>query len=117
MPRKPLLIMVAGPYSSGGANSDQRAANLRALNEAALAVQAKGHTPLIGVNAVLPMIELAGHDRYSELMMPICRQLAAHCDAVLRIGGPSQGADEEVEIVIANGGIIFRNVAEIPMAD
>jgi len=35
---KPLWITAAGPYRSGAADADARAANLRALREAALAV-------------------------------------------------------------------------------
>ncbi len=72
---RPLLIMVAGPYRSGGADRDQQERNLRLMNEAALAVWERGHTPIIGVNAVLPIVHVAGESRYKELMMPICLDL------------------------------------------
>ncbi|MDG1212036.1 MAG: hypothetical protein P8Q48_14340 [Paracoccaceae bacterium] len=69
-------VMIAGPYSSGGANPAQRAANLTAMNAAALAVFEKVHTPVIGVNMALPIINLAGEDRFEEIMMPVSLALA-----------------------------------------
>lgn len=112
-----MLIMISGPYTSGGADKAARAANLRAMNEAALAVWERGHTPIIGVNAVLPIIAVAGEDRYSELMMPICLELADRCDAALRVGGVSKGADDEVNRIAAKGGRVFRSLSEIPKAN
>src|SRR4029450_8989389 len=87
-----MWIMIAGPYSSGGADAAQRAVNLRALNEAAVAVLRRGPIPVIGVNMALPMIEAAGPDSYDRIMMPVSLALAERCDACLRIGGPSAGA-------------------------
>jgi len=106
--------MIAGPYSSGGADDEQRAVNLRAMNETALRIFEKGHTPIIGVNMALPVIECAGEDRFDELMMPISLALAARCDAVLRIGGPSVGADQEVERLRAAGKPVYLSVDNIP---
>ncbi len=80
-------IMIAGPYSSGGADAEKRSNNLRAMNEAALVVFQKGHTPVIGVNMALPVIGVAGDDRFEEIMMPMYVTLAERCDAILRIGG------------------------------
>jgi hypothetical protein len=110
-----LVIMVAGPYSSGGADATQRERNLRIMNEAALAVWRRGHVPLIGVNAVKPIIDVAGAEHFESMMMPMCRALADKCDAVLRVGGPSQGADEEVTRVAAKGGAVFQRVEDIPV--
>ena len=61
-----MWIMVAGPYSSGANNDAERAANLRVLNEAAVAVLDRGHIPVIGVNMALPVIDAAGEGRYEE---------------------------------------------------
>lgn len=109
-----MLIMIAGPYTAQGADAAQRAENLRRLNEATIAAWERGHTPRIGVNAVLPIIECAGSQRYDELMMPICLDLADRCDAVLRVGGPSRGADDEVAAVTARGGRVYGSIADIP---
>ena len=87
-----MLIMVSGPYRSDSDDPDVWKENLRSMNEAAYEVFKKGHTPLIGVNAALPIIAEAGEDKYEEIMMPISLALANICDAVLRIGGDSKGA-------------------------
>ena len=111
-----MWIMVAGPYRAGSADAATRAANLAALNEAALAVWAKGHVPVIGVNMALPMIDAAGLERYDELMAPVSLALAERCDAVLRIGGASGGADREVELIRVKGGKVFDDMGDIPEA-
>ena len=111
-----MWIMVAGPYRAGSGDAETRARNLAALNAAALAVWEKGHVPLIGVNMALPMIGDAGPDRYDELMAPVSLALAERCDAVLRIGGKSNGADREVDLIRARGGMVFRSLTEIPSA-
>lgn len=43
-----MWIMVGGPYGTGAKSTDERAANLARMNEAALAVWRKGHVPIIG---------------------------------------------------------------------
>lgn len=109
-----LWIMVAGPYSSGAADPTARERNLRALNEAALALIEAGHTPVIGVNMALPMIEAAGPESYARIMMSLSLALADRCDACLRIGGPSRGADEEAERFRRRGRPVFFSLAEVP---
>ncbi len=111
-----LWIMVAGPYRSGAVGAAGRADNLRVLNEAALAVFRRGHLPVIGVNLALPVIEVAGAESFDEIMMPVSLAAAERCDAVLRIGGPSGGADEEVERFRDRGLPVFRALNEIPEA-
>ncbi|MEM7526415.1 MAG: DUF1937 family protein [Pseudomonadota bacterium] len=116
-----LWIMVAGPYGAGGADAAQRAANLADLNRAALQVLAAGHVPIIGVNMALPVIEAAeaggDADAYETIMMPLSLALTARCDAVLRIGGASRGADAEVSRFQAAEKPVYRSVEEIPAAE
>ena len=113
-----MWIMVAGPYRSGGADAAQRAENLRALNAAALALLRLGHVPVVGVNMTLPVVAAAGDGdaAYGEIMMPLSLALAERCDACLRIGGFSRGADEEVERFLAAGRPVFRGIEEVPGA-
>lgn len=106
-----MWIMIAGPYGHGARSASDRAANLRALNEVALAVWQKGHVPIIGVNIALPIVDLAGDP---GLMMPISLALVDRCDACLRIGGPSGGADEEVARFVALGRPVYRHLDDIP---
>jgi hypothetical protein len=109
-----MWIMVAGPYRSGSADPAVWAANLRRLNAAAYVVFLKGHVPIIGVNLALPVIESAGEESYGQIMAPLSLSLADRCDAVLRIEGVSQGADDEVETFRARGLPVFRSVEEVP---
>lgn len=113
-----MWIMVSGPYTAGGADAGRRAANLRAMNEAAVALHRMGHVPVIGVNMALPMIEAAGGgpDAFDRIMMPVSLALADRCDACLRIGGPSKGADDEMERFRAAGRPVYRSLAEVPPA-
>jgi hypothetical protein len=106
-----LVIMVAGPYSA--ATSDARARNLRAMNEAAAAVARRGHIPVIGVNAALPVLDAAGLPNTDPLMMKISLALAARCDACLQIGR-SPGADREADLIRGLGKPVFTRVEDIP---
>ena len=111
-----MWIMVAGPYRSGSSDPAAWAGNLRRLNDAACEVMRRGHIPIVGVNLALPVIESAGEDTYREIMIPLSLGLTERCDAVLRIDGVSQGADDEVRMFQARGLPVFRSVEEIPRA-
>jgi hypothetical protein len=113
-----MWIMVAGPYKAGARDATAQAANLRKLNEAAVALHRAGHVPIVGVNMALPMIEAAGGIAadYSELMAPVSLALVERCDACLRIGGPSGGADDEVRRFEAAGRPVYRTLGEVPAA-
>ena len=108
-----MWIMIAGPYRSGGGGPDMHARRLRELNGAAHAVFRKGHIPVIGVNMALPVIgrrgraALRGADD-ADLA------LAERCDGVLRMGGKSDGADPEVELIRSRGGAVFFSLEEVP---
>lgn len=117
---KNLMILVAGPYRSG-TNDDPAliAANVKAMTDTALALYNKGHLPVLGEWFALPLIEAAGSKEigdavFNQIFHPVAIQLISHCDGVLRIGGPSAGADEMVETGLAYGKTIYRNLEEIP---
>ena len=115
-----LLIVVAGPYRSGtNDDPDKLAANVTTMNQAALEVFRAGHLPVTGEALALPLIELAGStevgdDVFDEIFHPIARRLLHRCDAVLRVGGPSRGADEMVAIARDQGKPVFAAVDELP---
>ena len=111
-----MWIMVSGPYTAGHADEAQRAKNLDAMNEAAVALFRAGHVPIIGVNVALPMIRVAGEASYDEIMMPMSLAAAERCDACLRIGGPSRGADDEVERFRRRGLPVYFSLDEVPPA-
>jgi len=115
-----MLVLVAGPYRSGtGDDPALLAANVETINRAALEVFRAGHVPVTGEGMALPLAELAGSERvgdaaFDAVFHPLARRLVAHCDAVLRIGGPSAGADEMVALAAAAGRLIVTSVDELP---
>ena len=116
-----LMILVAGPYRSG-TNDDPAliAANVKAMSDTALEIYRMGHLPVLGEWYALPLIEAAGSKEvgdeiFNEIFHPVAVQLIDHCDAVLRIGGPSAGADEMVKTGLQKGKQIFYKKSEIPV--
>ena len=117
---KPLMILIAGPYRSG-TNDDSSliAANVEAMSNMAWNVYKKGHLPVLGEWIALPLIERAGSTRvgdpiFNDIFHPVAIQLLLHCDAVLRIGGASSGADEMVQVGRNNSKLIFHSLDEVP---
>ena len=117
---QPLMILIAGPYRSG--TNDEPAliaANVRAMNEMALRVYRAGHLPVLGEWFALPLVDLAGSTRvgdagFNEIFHPIARRLVARCDACLRIGGASTGADEMVALARDHGKQGLHRFEDIP---
>ena len=117
---KPLMILVAGPYRSGTNDIPELIeANVKAMTDTALELYRMGHMPVLGEWFALPLIEAAGSTAvgdaiFNEIFHPIAVQLIDHCDAVLRIGGASSGADEMVNTGKAKRKIIFLDKSSIP---
>ncbi len=117
---KPLLILVAGPYRSGTNDIPELIeANVRAMTDTALELYKMGHMPVLGEWFALPLIEAAGSKQvgdqiFNDIFHPIAVKLIDHCDAVLRIGGASAGADEMVKTGQAKGKIIFLDKSKVP---
>jgi hypothetical protein len=116
---RPLLILVAGPYRSNtGDDPDKIANNLHVMNSASLELFRLGHIPVTGEALALPLIAVAvskqvGDEIFNEIFHPIARRLIERVDAVLRVGGPSTGADEMVTLARAAGKQVFVAVDEI----
>ena len=119
--QKPMLILVAGPYRSGTNDDPKRIhANVKFMNEVALQVHDVGHLPVLGEWFALPLIETAGSAKigdevFTRIFYPVAIKLLDFCDAVLRVGGNSQGADEMVRIGKSKGKLIYQSVSEIPV--
>jgi hypothetical protein len=106
-----LMILVAGPYSAP--TPEGRAANLRKMNQAAAVLAQRGHIPMIGVNAALPVLDAAGLPYSDELMMEISLALAARCDAVLHLAR-SPGADREADLIRGLGRPVYTSLEDVP---
>ncbi len=108
--------MIAGPYRGGSSDGKEWKKNHSFLNKVAYQVHLKGHVPVIGVNVALPIIKTVGFEHFDELMMPISLAMAERCDAVLRVGGYSKGADEEVEVFKTKDLPVYYALDELPLA-
>jgi hypothetical protein len=118
-----MMILIAGPYRSG-TNDDPALIlkNVHAMESYALPIFRAGHIPTLGEWLALPLVALAGSKKigdeaFNEIFHPIAVRLLEKCDAVLRVGGPSAGADEMVRVGRSLGLKIYTNLAEIPKAE
>jgi hypothetical protein len=117
---KSMMILIAGPYRSG-TNDDPVLIhrNVETMESYALPIFLAGHIPLLGEWLALPLVNLAGSERigdgpFNEIFHPIAVRLLEKCDAVLRVGGASAGADEMVRIGRKLGLNIYTDAAQIP---
>ncbi|MCE9644360.1 MAG: DUF4406 domain-containing protein [Chloroflexi bacterium] len=115
-----MFILIAGPHRSGTADDPEKiAANVRFMETHALPIFHMGHIPVLGEWFALPLVHLAGSkaigdDAFNEIFHPIAERLLEKCDAVLRVGGTSQGADMMVEIARKRGLKVYYTLDEIP---
>lgn len=116
----PMMILIAGPYRSGTGDDPQKMqANIEAMEEFALPIFRAGHIPILGEWFALPLAARAGStqtgdEAFNEIFHPVAVRLLSRCDAVLRMGGPSAGADEMVRLGQEMGKIIYHRLDEIP---
>ena len=114
------LILIAGPYRSG-TNDDPALIkkNVQLMESYALPIFRAGHIPILGEWLALPLVELGGSKTigdpvFNEVFHPIASRLLEKCDAVLRVGGASTGADDMVRIGRALGLAIYKGLEDIP---
>jgi hypothetical protein len=118
-----MMILIAGPYRSGTEDDPAKmAANLAALEAAAWPIFQKGHVPMIGEWAALPILRGAGGGApgsatYDAVMHPTAHRLLAKCDGVLRLPGASTGADNDVRIATERGIPVWTSLDQIPAAN
>ncbi len=93
--------------------------NVDAMEDMALQVFRRGHLPVLGEWFALPLLKHAGSTKigdavFDEIFHPVARELIGKCDAVLRIGGPSAGADDMIATGRRLGKRIFLSLHEVP---
>ena len=114
------MILVAGPYRSGTDGDPARiAANVEAMTRVSLELYRRGHLPVMGEWFALPLIEQAlaegdPPDPDRAIFHPIAEQLLERCDACLRIGGPSDGADRMVSSARRLGKTVYTDLEQVP---
>lgn len=120
---KSMMILIAGPYRSG-TNDDPALIrqNVELMESYSLPIFRAGHIPILGEWLALPLAALAGSQKigdeaFNEVFHPIAVRLLAKCDAVLRVGGPSVGADEMVRVGQSIGLKIYNSLQEVPRSE
>jgi len=115
-----MMILIAGPYR-GGTNDDPQLMqqNLSRLESIALPLFRKGHIPMIGEWVALPLIHSAGSVKpgdeiWNEIQYPVAHRLLEKCDAVFRMEGASNGADNDVCIAREKGLPVYYTLEEVP---
>jgi hypothetical protein len=93
--------------------------NVRATEAYALPIFRVGHVPIVGEWLALPLVALAGSTRvgdaaFDEIFHPIAERMLARCDAVLRVGCASGGADQMVASARERGLQVFHTPARDP---
>ena len=117
-----MFILIAGPYRSGTNDDPEKiAANVHLMESYALPIFRMGHIPVLGEWFALPLVQLAGSKQigdepFNEIFHPIAVRLLDKCDAVLRVGGTSTGADQMVSVAKEKGAKIYYSLEEIPQA-
>jgi hypothetical protein len=115
-----MFILIAGPYRSGTNDDPEKInANVRLMESFTLPIFRRGHIPVLGEWFALPLVHLAGSKKigdepFNEIFHPIAERLLEKCDAVLRVGGASQGADSMVEMARKRNLQIYFSLDEIP---
>jgi hypothetical protein len=117
-----MMILIAGPYRSGTKDDPELIRkNVHEMEAYALPIFRAGHIPVLGEWLALPLVALAGSEKlgdaaFNEIFHPIAVRLLEKCDAVLRVGGASAGADEMVRVGRSLGLKIYASLAEVPPA-
>jgi len=115
-----MMILIAGPYRSGTDDDPVKMeSNQKAMEAFALPIFRAGHIPVLGEWLALPLVHLAGSKKvgdepFNEIFHPIAERLLTHCDAVLRVGGESKGADLMVSVAQQKGLKVFNRLQDVP---
>lgn len=116
----PQLILVAAPYRAGTEDDPWLIdANMAVMTEVALRLLRAGHLPIVSEWLALPLTEHAGSGRigdqiFNNISEAITTELLDRCDAILRIGGPSDDADDLVAAAWNLGKTVYFALEDVP---
>ncbi|MFL5482241.1 MAG: DUF4406 domain-containing protein [Gemmatimonadaceae bacterium] len=118
--QRPLLILVAAPYRSGTDDDPWLVdANVAVMAEVSLRLLRAGHLPVVSEWLALPLIEHAGSGQigdqiFNSIFETVAAELLDKCDAILRIGGPSEDADDVVATAWNRGKTVYFALEDVP---
>src|SRR4030095_151825 len=105
-----MIIGIAGPYSAE--THEKRQQNQDALNRAAAQILEMGHTPLMGVNAALLVLEKSNVADPYKIIMDISLAVIGACEGLLMLA-ESPGANRERDLILSQGKPVFRSIKEL----
>lgn len=98
-------IYIASPYTKGDVTQ-----NVRLQIDVADELMDEGYVPFV---PLLSHFQHMIHPRDYEEWIEIDKEWVLSCDAVLRLGGESEGADGEVDLALEKGIPVFFSIEEL----
>lgn len=83
------------------------------MNLAAARLLEKGHIPLIGVNAALPVVEMSASVDTYKAIMEISLAVIDRCEGLLLLA-ESPGANRERDLILSKGLPVFYDIQDVP---
>lgn len=106
-----MIIGIAGPFYAD--TVAERLNNLETMNRVAALLLEKGHIPLIGLNAALPVVEMANISNRHKAIMDITLAVISACEALYLIE-ESLDACMERDFVLSKGLPVYYHIDDIP---
>lgn len=85
------------------------------MNIAAARLLEKGHIPLIGINAALPVLAHANVPDKYKAAMAMSLAVIDKCEALLLLA-ESPGANRERNLIVSKGLPVYYNIDDVPEA-
>jgi hypothetical protein len=112
-----LAVLVASPFLwQVGREPTLRPRDSAALGAVAARLLAAGHVAISGELLAQPIVAMRGRGSapIDDILHAILARLALHCDACLRVGGPSPAADAAARLFAERGLPVFHRLADVP---
>ncbi len=111
-----MKILIADPNREESKEDSISIKNkLENIENIALILFRKGHIPLIGEWVALSILNSEGSNEIeNSILYPFANQSLGKCDAVFRIEGASNVADNDIKIAKESGLKIYYSLDELP---
>jgi len=105
-----IKVYIAGPYGKrAGATDQEQQVNMTKAALVGVRLFRRGFNPFVPHLYRMVDIHMPG-EHHEDQWLEICKEWVKACDCVLRIPGPSAGADEEVKLAANERIPIFHDI-------
>lgn len=103
----PWMVYIAGPFTTGDPEE-----NIHNALDATAHLMTEAHEAGLVVIPVVPHLwaTIPEEVMEEEDWMEVCLGAVGRCDALIRLPGESPGADEEVDVALAGGTLVFDSI-------